>query len=169
MQETTAKENTHEDCEIKTVFLKQNIDSHTFHLPSDYKVLKILGKGAHGVVAQARKVSTGRDVAIKDIKLCLESSYDDDNNFYRWKSVYRELSLLRQLKEKGGHPNVIMLEDAFFISMPNEYKVILVTNLMETSLDTLIMSRSLTNDEKQQYLHQILCGLHYLHSNNISK
>lgn len=170
MQEETAKETTYEDSQTKIVLPSQNIDSLVFHLPIDYKVFKILGSGAHGVVVAATTSSPEKHIAIKQIKLNLEPSCnDEENNLYRWKSSYRELWILTHLKEKGGHPNVIGLVNAFFISMSNKYEIMLLTNLMKTSLETLMESTSLTSREKQIYIYQILCGLAYLHSNNISK
>lgn len=163
------QESTYEELQTKRKLSKHCVESCTFYLPIDYKVLQILGRGAHGVVAGATITSTDRPVAIKQIKLNLEPSCDDEENLYRWKSVYREVSLLRQLSEKDRHPNVIMLDDVFFIPMSNQYEIMLSTNLMKTSLDTLMKSRPLTNKEKQRYIHQIFYGLDYLHSNNISK
>jgi serine/threonine protein kinase len=168
-QEETAQEEIYKDSQTKIVLPRQNVDSYIFHLPDDYKAVKILGSGAHGVVAAATTMSADKQIAIKQIKLNLEPSCNDDENLYRWKSVYRELLLLAQLREKGGHPNVIGLKNVFFVSMSNEYEIMFLTNLMETSLETLMNSRSLESSEKKWYIYQILCGLAYLHSNNISE
>ncbi len=170
VQEETAQKITYEDWRTKKVLSTQNIDGHIFHLPIDYTVVKILGSGAHGVVAEVMIMPAGRRLAIKQIRLNLEpSEEDDDKNLNRWRRGCWEESLLRQLSEKGGHPNVIMLENVFFASMSNQYEIMFLTNLMETSLDTLMKSRSLTNEEKKRYVYQIFCGLRYLQSNNISK
>ena len=163
------QETTYEDSQTKRTLSRHYVESCRFYLPIDYKVLKILGWGAHGVVAAATITATDRHVAIKQITLNLEPSSHAEENLYRWKSVYREVSLLRQLSEKDRHPNVIMLEDVFFIPMSNQYEIILSTNLMDTSLDALMKSKPLSNKEKQRYIHQIFYGLDYLHSNNISK
>ncbi|CAF4138585.1 unnamed protein product, partial [Adineta steineri] len=164
--ETTVK-NIYEDRQTNREVSTQKKENYIFHVPTDYEIKKILGYGAHGVVAAATTKSTHKEIAIKQIKLEEEPSHDDEEKLHLWKSAYRELSLLRQLSKDGGHPNVIMLKDAFFVSMSNKHELMLLTNLMQTSLDTLMASRSLTNEEKQQYTYQILSGLHYLHSNDI--
>jgi serine/threonine protein kinase len=168
VQEGTAQENTYEDKQTNRVLEKQNIESHIFHLPIDCKIDAILGHGAHGVVAAATIASADKRIAIKQIKLNLEPR-NDEENLYQWKSVCRELSLLRRLSKNGGHPNVIMLQDVVFVSTSNQHEIMFLINLMKTSLDTLMKSGSLTSEEKQRYIYQILCGLHYLHANSISE
>jgi serine/threonine protein kinase len=177
------QEETDEDSQINTQLPPhQIIEERVFYFPIEYTGSHILGEGAHGVVVAATKSSGDKQIAIKIIKLNTEPSLDEKKNLYKgpsldekknlylWKSCYRELSLLIQLKENGAHPNVIALMDALLISISKtEYELMFITKFMKTSLENLMKSTSLTNREKKWYIYQILCGLAYLHSKNISE
>ena len=167
--EETVRENTYEDRQTKRQLAKQTVEEHIFHLPIDYKADKILGSGAFGLVIGATTVSTKRRMAIKILRVSMEVLRPDEEKSYRAKSICRELSLLRLFSNQGGHPNVIVLSDAFIVTMANQHQIMLVTNFMDTSLSALMKSAALTDRQIKQYFHQILCGLHYLHSNKISK
>lgn len=142
---------------------------HVFHLPIDYKADEILGSGAFGLVISATTQSTNTRIAMKILRLSMDVLRPDEEKSYRAKSICRELSLLRMFSKQGGHPNVIILSDAFIVTMANQHQIMLVTNFMDTSLSAMMKSNALTERQIKQYFHQILCGLHYLHSNRISK
>lgn len=168
-QEETARENTYEDRQTKRSLSRQTVEERIFYLPIDYKADQILGSGAFGLVIGTTIVSTKRRIAIKILTLSMEVLSPDKEKSYRAKSVCRELSLLRLFSKQGGHPNVIVLVDAFIVTMANQHQIMLVTNFMDTSLSALMKSAALTDRQIKQYFHQILCGLDYLHSNKISK
>ena len=169
--EEIEQEKTTEDSPTNTQLPPyQIIDGYVFYLPIEYKGLQILGAGAHGLVAAATTSSGDKQIAIKKIKLNIGPLCDDEKDLYLWKSCYRELSILIHLKENGAHPNVIALMDALLISISKtEYELMFLTKLMKTSLENLMQSTTLTNREKKWYIYQILCGLAYLHSKNISE
>jgi len=79
------------------------------------------------------------------------------------KRILREVRLLRQL---GGHESIIGLEDIVAPSAPDDFKdLYIVSELMESDLHRIIHSRNkLTEEHIQCFLHQILCGLKYLHT-----
>ncbi|KAH8915077.1 Pkinase-domain-containing protein [Atractiella rhizophila] len=65
-------------------------------ISNNYTKIRKLGEGTYAVVHQAKQLSTGRDVAIKKIKL---GQFKDGLDM----SAIREVKFLQELK----HPNVI--------------------------------------------------------------
>ena len=170
LPDESKQEETNENPHATVPVSKQIIDGWIFHLPIEYTGSKILGVGAHGLVAAAATPSGDKQIAVKKIKLNIKPLCDDDEILSQWRSGYCELSLLIQLKRNGVHPNVIDLMDALLISISEtEYDLMFLTKLMETSLENLMQTKSLTDTEKKLCIYKILCGLAYLHANNISE
>ncbi|KAI9922925.1 hypothetical protein PsorP6_002488 [Peronosclerospora sorghi] len=130
----------------------------TFEVPQKYQVIKVVGAGTYGEVVVASDVESGTTVAIKKATNAL-------NDLSNTKCILRELCLLRQLK----HPNLMHLYD---IPRPSRLSfledIYIVTELMETDLNRVILStQTLTDEHVAHFMRQILRGLAYLHSDNI--
>ncbi|KAJ3685928.1 hypothetical protein LUZ61_015092 [Rhynchospora tenuis] len=115
------------------------IKNTLFELDAKYEPIKILGRGAYGVVCSAVNKETNEKVAIKKIT----DVFKDEVGAIR---TLREMRFLRHLR----HENVIELKDIMTPPNRKNFKdVYLVYELMGTDL------------------HQILRGLKHLHSANI--
>ena len=65
-----------------------------WHLPSNYKIIKILGSGAYGQVIEAFDNALSKTVAIKRIANLFQ-------NFEDTKRIYREISILKCAKNEN--------------------------------------------------------------------
>eukprot|EP00949_MAST-11_sp_MAST-11-sp1_P004188 g4188.t1 len=134
-----------------------------FDVPRNYRCLRVVGKGAYGIVCEALNKNAKSDakkrVAIKKIKEALFHPLDA-------KLVLRELKISRLL---GVHPNVLDIEH---IVKPHSKRLMdtiyIVSQFMDTDLYRLCQSRVELSNKHLQYLtYQILCGLNFMHSANI--
>ncbi|KAJ4781620.1 Mitogen-activated protein kinase [Rhynchospora pubera] len=134
------------------------IKNTLFELDANYEPIKILGRGAYGVVCSAVNKETDEKVAVKKIK----DVFEDEVGAIR---VLREMRFLRHLR----HENVIELKDIMMPPNRKHFKdVYLVYELMDTDLHQLITSPvPLSDDHIQFFIFQILRGLNHLHSANI--
>ncbi|CAH0475701.1 unnamed protein product [Peronospora belbahrii] len=125
---------------------------------SRYTLVRLLGKGSYGQVAEAFDTERQRKVAIKKIINVFDQEID-------CKRLYREIYILRRL----SHSQVINLID---VIPPENYDTFtdlyLVFDFVDTDLHKLIMSpQYLTIRHIQVFLYQLLCGLKYIHSANV--
>ncbi|KAG2769432.1 hypothetical protein PC129_g10644 [Phytophthora cactorum] len=125
---------------------------------SRYTLVRLLGKGSYGQVAEAFDNERQKKVAIKKIINVFDQEID-------CKRLYREIYILRRL----SHPQVINLID---VIPPENYDTFtdlyLVFDFVDTDLHKLIMSpQYLTIRHIQVFLYQLLCGLKYVHSANV--
>ncbi|KAG6610302.1 CMGC/MAPK protein kinase [Phytophthora cinnamomi] len=125
---------------------------------SRYTLVRLLGKGSYGQVAEAFDTERQKKVAIKKIINVFDQEID-------CKRLYREIYILRRL----SHPQVINLID---VIPPENYDTFtdlyLVFDFVDTDLHKLIMSpQYLTIRHIQVFLYQLLCGLKYIHSANV--
>ena len=126
-----------------------------------YQLIKILGHGSYGEVAQAIDLKTpapNNFVAIKRIHNIFEQSIDA-------KRIYREMYILRSLKQKC----VINLLD---VVSPRDFDTFntlyLVFEYVDTDLYKLIMSpQYLSIEHIKTFLYQLLSGLTYIHSSSV--
>ncbi|CAN0227772.1 unnamed protein product, partial [Discosporangium mesarthrocarpum] len=119
------------------------------------KVIRTLGHGSYGEVAEARDLETKTTVAIKRVLNIFDSEVDT-------KRIYREMYILRHMR----HPEIIHLRD---VIAPKSYEhfadLYLVFEYVDTDLYKLIGSQQfLTNDHIKYFLYQMLTGLKYIHS-----
>lgn len=131
-----------------------------------YELIRILGRGSYGEVAQARdlyregKQTSGSQnfVAIKRIT----SAFDQEVDAIR---IYREMHILRRLR---GHECIIQLLDVIppeSDNLDNFNDLYLVFEYVDTDLYKLIMSpQYLTTEHIRTFLYQMLTGLKYIHS-----
>ncbi|ANZ75747.1 BA75_02530T0 [Komagataella pastoris] len=127
-----------------------------YNISSDYRIQRVLGEGAYGIVCLAKHLPTGTDVAIKKIQpfertlFCLRT--------------LREIKILKHFK----HENIVALLDVQKpTSLETFNEVYLIQEYMETDLHKVILSQNLTNDHYQYFIYQILRALKSLHGCNI--
>lgn len=129
-----------------------------FDCPERFKLLRPIGHGAYGIVCSAKDQVTGELVAIKKITKCFDHTTDA-------RRILREVKLLRHF----NHENIIGLRQ---ILRPSSFEtfedVYLVTELMETDLHQIIVSKQpLTEEHFQYFIYQILRALKYVHSADV--
>ena len=113
-----------------------------------YKIQKIIGKGAFGVVYKAFELCSGRIVAIKQIPI------DAKNK----KHVIKEIELLKNLE----HPNIVK----YYNFLREENHIYIIMEYLEGStLRQYIKqnSENITEDIARQIIKQLLTALSYLH------
>jgi serine/threonine protein kinase len=132
------------------------IASTTFTLDRIYSDLKMIGKGSYGVVCSALDLTTGSKVAIKKITPMAKDILDA-------KHVLREIRLMRHM---GKHENVISLNDLMVRESADELYIVM--ELLDSDLHRVLQSpQILTQSHFRFFLHQLLCGVKYLHDNRI--
>lgn len=126
-----------------------------------YELVRILGRGSYGEVAQAIDLHAGRRDAFVAIKRIL-SPFDQEIDAIR---LFREIHILRRMR---GHECVIQLQD--IVQPPTDdiddfHDLYLVFEYVDTDLYKLIMSpQYLTTEHIQTFLYQILVALKFIHS-----
>lgn len=126
-----------------------------------YQMMRLLGRGSYGEVAQALDLSTGKPDAFVAIKR-IRSAFEQEIDAIR---LYRELHILRHMR---GHQCIIQLLDV--VQPPTDniddfHDLYLVFEYVDTDLWKLIMSpQYLTTEHIQAFLYQMLVGLKYIHS-----
>jgi len=119
-----------------------------------YKLMRTLGHGSYGQVAEAEDTLTKKRVAVKWIENVFDQEIDT-------KRILREVYILRHLR----HENVIHLLDIFVPPKDPFNEIFLIFEFVDTDLHKLINSpQYLTIDHVKSFLYQILCGLMYIHS-----
>ncbi|XP_003931767.3 cyclin-dependent kinase 3 isoform X1 [Saimiri boliviensis] len=118
------------------------------------KVEKI-GEGTYGVVYKAKNRETGQLVALKKIRLDLETEGVPS-------TAIREISLLKELK----HPNIVRLLDV----VHNERKLYLVFEFLSQDLKKYMDSTpgsELPMHLIKSYLFQLLQGVSFCHAHRV--
>ena len=113
-----------------------------------YKIQKIIGKGAFGVVYKAFELCSGRIVAIKQIPI------DSTNR----KDVIKEIELLKNLE----HPNIVK----YYNYLKEDNHIYIIMEYLEGStLKQYIThnSENITEDIARNIIKQLLNALSYLH------
>ena len=126
-----------------------------WEIGEDYEIIKIIGKGSYGDVAEAIHKPTKRHVAIKRIYRVFEDLVD-------CKRIVREIAILRSMK----HPNVVSLYD---IIEPNDIKAFdtlyLVMEYCQSDAKKLVKSATyLQLAHIQLLMYNLMCGVKYIHS-----
>ncbi|XP_041968470.1 cyclin-dependent kinase 2-like [Aricia agestis] len=114
-----------------------------------------IGEGTYGVVYKARDRITGKEIALKKIKLENEPEGVPS-------TALREISVLREL----NHPAVVRLLD---VLLADETKLFLVFEFLQMDLKKLmeISKGPLRLDLVKSYLRQLLEGVAYCHSRRV--
>eukprot|EP00811_Abedinium_folium_P035707 NODE_8479_length_1492_cov_10.572161.p1 GENE.NODE_8479_length_1492_cov_10.572161~~NODE_8479_length_1492_cov_10.572161.p1 ORF type:complete len:413 (-),score=108.70 NODE_8479_length_1492_cov_10.572161:162-1400(-) len=141
-----------------------SIDTHgtesvrMFRVPMHYEFVKKLGSGSYGNVASFKDTRENRVVAVKKVTRAFHDLEDG-------RRIIREVKLLLQV----SHPNLIRILDLLPPESPDFEDIYIVVDVMGSDLHRVINSKQLLDDEHVQFfLHQILRGLHYLHSADIT-
>eukprot|EP00300_Choanocystis_sp_HF-7_P043192 c9789_g1_i1.p1 GENE.c9789_g1_i1~~c9789_g1_i1.p1 ORF type:complete len:412 (+),score=98.14 c9789_g1_i1:55-1290(+) len=134
-----------------------HFSSGAFSVDERYRLEKLLGEGACGVVVSAVDTTTNTPVAVKKLRNVFGHPIDA-------KRSLRELKIHAQLQ----HEHLLRLHDIMRIPADEAEtyeEIYMVIDLMETDLHRIIRSPQPLNDQHFQYfMYQILKGLKYLHS-----
>ena len=125
-----------------------NTKSHLKIVEKYYKIQKIIGKGAFGVVYKAFELCSGRIVAIKQIPV------DSKNK----KHVIKEIELLKGL----DHPNIVK----YYNYLKEEDNIYIIMEYLEGgTLKQYIekSSQNINEDIAREIIRQLLSALSYLH------
>ncbi|KAI5931477.1 Cyclin-dependent kinase 3 [Manis javanica] len=120
-----------------------------------FQKLEKIGEGTYGVVYKAKNKETGQLVALKKIRLDLETEGVPS-------TAIREISLLKELK----HPNIVRLLDV----MHSEKKLYLVFEFLSQDLKKYMDSTpapELPPHLVKSYLFQLLQGVNFCHSHRV--
>jgi serine/threonine protein kinase len=119
-----------------------------------FEKTETIGQGTYGVVYKGINKESGDTIAIKKIKIELESEGVPS-------TALREISILRELK----HPNIVELRDV----VCSENKLYLIFEYLEIDLRKYLesVSEMLDLDLIRSFLFQILEGIAYCHSKKI--
>lgn len=130
----------------------------------NYKKITSVGIGGFGEVYMVEVVNgytNGRYKFEKGEKYAMKINHprDDDET-----SPIGELDIFNRV----DHPNVVKAYDTFIHHKYNNFlSFVFILPLADYDLDTFIYSRSNSPDTVINIMHQLLCGIHYLHNNNI--
>jgi len=101
-----------------------------FHIPTKYKLTKLLGRGSYGVVCAGINIETGEKVAIKKVFKLFRDKIET-------KRLLREIKLLQFF----NHDNIIKIKDLLNpVKMKNLEELYIVTELMDSDLQQIIHS-----------------------------
>jgi mitogen-activated protein kinase 1/3 len=123
-----------------------------------YQFVKVLGRGAYGLVVSAVEKATSHPVAIKRVERVFQSSLDA-------KRILREVRLHSRLK----HENIANFLDVMTAADPDRFEVVVVVmDLMDTDLHQILSSsQPLLVEHHRYFVYQLLRGLKYIHSANV--
>jgi len=123
---------------------------------SRFEKLHCCGKGTFGNVWAAKELSTGRSVALKQIKLKGHSE-----GFPR--TAIREIIIMK----KHVHPNILSIEEVVWAQTEDDFDVYLVMDFYNYDLRRLLDKFQLKfNSSQVKYLfRQLAEGVAYLHNN----
>jgi mitogen-activated protein kinase 1/3 len=133
-----------------------SVSGTTFVVDTHYEYIKLIGRGAYGVVCSAKDKKRKCKVAIKKVHDAFEDLIDA-------KRIVREIKLLAFF----DHENIIAMVD---VMKPHEGRtgfedIYIITDLMETDMHRVVYSRQDLSDEHIQYfIYQILRGILNMHS-----
>ncbi|XP_018802522.1 PREDICTED: cyclin-dependent kinase 2 isoform X1 [Bactrocera latifrons] len=120
----------------------------------DFKKMQKIGEGTYGIVYKAKDKKTGRDVALKKIRLDSETEGVPS-------TAIREISLLKDLT----HNNIVQLFDIVVadssLYMVFEYLNMDMKKLMDKKKDVF------TPKLVKSYMHQLLDAICFCHTNRI--
>lgn len=129
-----------------------------FDIPEEYAPTSYINRGAFGVVCSGVHRPTNTNVAIKKVSSIF-------SRLENTKRLLREVKLLRHF----DHENVLAIIDIFKPPSREEFEdLYIVTELMDTDLQSIIESGQQLSDQHIQYfIYQMLCAVKYIHSANV--
>ena len=119
---------------------------------------KRIGQGRHGIVYAATHY--GADCVAKK----MQNFKEEEAKHMSKKAFEKEIGIIRQLR----HPNIIQLLEVCQIKGDPDSQIIVMSKMSMTLNDFLQKGPGTTFLYKKiGILHDIICGLHYLHKNDI--
>lgn len=155
-KETTTGKDV-EGANAKKINVKKSL-KETLHLPENYAVKHLIGKGAYGYVYLAYDKKTNKNVAIKKINRLFEDLVD-------CKRILREITILNRLKSKY----VISLYDIIIPEDLLEFdELSIVLEVADSDLKKLFMTPIfLTEEHVKTILYNLLLGEKFIHESGI--
>ncbi|CAH8848665.1 unnamed protein product [Trichobilharzia szidati] len=132
----------------KNVTLRKNTDVKSYYTIGVY-----LGSGKFGEVKRCQEIKTGREFAAKFVPIASKEDMD---------SVMNEIAIMNTLR----HPRLIQLYDAYHLDNEVTLVLELITGgeLFERIIDE---SFDLNESRCIKFMHEILQGVEYMHSQNV--
>lgn len=125
------------------------------YLLKKYDVLKLLGKGAYGIVWKVVDKESGRTLALKKCFDAFQNATDAQRTF-------REIMFLQEL---NGHENIVRLMNVLKAS--NHHDLYVIFDFMSTDLQHVINGNMLQPIHIEYITYQILKALKYVHSGGV--
>lgn len=132
--------------------MSEDIDKH---VKRRFDINVKLGKGAYGIVWQAKEKRSGTVVALK-------KCFDAFRNPTDAQRTYREIMYLQKL---SGHDNIIRLQHV--VRAENDRDIYLTFDHMETDLHAVIRANILEEIHKKYIIYQLLKALKFMHSGEL--
>ncbi|KAL5267981.1 hypothetical protein ACHWQZ_G004881 [Mnemiopsis leidyi] len=128
-----------------------------FTVPKRYSELKMIGRGAQGIVCSALDTQYGVKVAIKKFMKPFQTQIHA-------KRAFREIKLMQLLR----HRNIISLLNLFTPSesIDGFTDMYVVMDLMDANL-CRVVNTQLDHERVSYLLYQVLCAIRYMHSAGI--
>ncbi|GMH42083.1 hypothetical protein BSKO_10002 [Bryopsis sp. KO-2023] len=120
----------------------------------EYSYVNKISEGAYGIVFRGREKCTGKQVALKKIKM------EKEKDGYPLTSL-REINILASL----NHPNIVNVSEVVVSASGNS--VFLVMEYLEHDLKRVseLLRHRFTVSDSKCIMHQLLSGVAYLHDN----
>mmetsp|Transcript_77548 Transcript_77548/g.201723 ORF Transcript_77548/g.201723 Transcript_77548/m.201723 type:complete len:413 (-) Transcript_77548:50-1288(-) len=125
------------------------------YLLKKYDVIKLLGKGAYGIVWKVIEKETGRVMALKKCFDAFQNSTDAQRTF-------REIMFLQEL---NGHENIVRLMNV--LKADSHQDLYVLFDHMQSDLQHVINAGMLQPIHIEYITYQILKGLKYIHSGGV--
>lgn len=138
---------------------REEIKEQFFNAPlasNRYRVTKLIGEGAYGIVCAAVDTTNGQQVAVKRILKCLDTHPMATR-------ILRELKFLRLLSK---HENIIQVKDVLLPGQLHKFNdTFVVFELMPTDLSRVLRSNTHLKPEHVKYfMFQLLRGINFMHT-----
>ena len=139
------------------------VSGTTFTVESKYKLQKVIGQGAYGIVCSCK--DTSKDPSHEYYKVAIKKVPNAFEDLIDAKRILREIKILKFFK----HENIVTLLDVPKPPSKTGYDdIYFITDLMGTDLHRVIYSKQDLNDEYIQFFtYQIIRGVLYMHSANV--
>eukprot|EP00931_Biecheleriopsis_adriatica_P008988 TRINITY_DN110108_c0_g1_i1.p1 TRINITY_DN110108_c0_g1~~TRINITY_DN110108_c0_g1_i1.p1 ORF type:complete len:437 (+),score=99.99 TRINITY_DN110108_c0_g1_i1:90-1400(+) len=125
------------------------------YLLKRFDVVRLLGKGAYGIVWKVREKETGRILALKRCFDAFQNSTDAQRTF-------REIIFLQEL---NGHENIVRLMNV--LKAESHQDLYVLFDHMESDLQRAIAAELLLPIHVEYIVYQILKALKYIHSGGV--
>jgi mitogen-activated protein kinase 1/3 len=126
-------------------------------LCATYQLIRKIGNGSHSTVWQAKQLSTGRTVAIK------QSNIHKGGQLL--KRTYREIKLLQHFCSYEG---TVSIDDFLTNNTKDNFKsVFIVLEYCETDLHNFLSYTAINFEMVKNFSYQLVCALKVLHEANV--